>query len=169
MLRLLPEAAFHCTLLPPATLPQVPRCSSLQFAFPRFQRAAPRATCGSTPSPRKLHWSCPGPSWHKVFLIHTCVHVHSHAGISRKGKVVQGSSPSSIPDLLPPACPALDLAPADCFTDVCFASRWCCGSRRRRTRAGLVRRCRLLLPHGPSLSPARPHARPHGRSWVLTG
>ena len=141
--------------------------TSMQFlAVPVPTLPTSRATrhC-STPSPRKLHWSCPGPSWHKVFLIHTCVHVHSHAGISRKGKV-QGSSPSSIPDLLLPARPALDLAPADCFTDVCFASRWCCGSRRRRTRAGLVRRYRLLLPHGPSSSPARTHARPHGRSPV---
>ena len=109
--------------------------TSMQFlAVPVPTLPTSRATRhGSTPSPRKLHWSCPGPSWHKVFLIHTCVHVHSHAGISRKGKV-QGSSPSSIPDLLLPARPALDLAPADCFTDVCFASRWCCG-RRRRTRS----------------------------------
>ena len=144
--------------------------TSMQFLAVRVPTLpTSRATRhGSTPSPRKLHWSCPGPSWHKVFLIHTCVHVHSHAGISRKGKV-QGSSPSSIPDLLLPARPALDLAPADCFTDVCFASRWCCCGRRRRTRSRRARErmyglllplaCPLrALPRPPARLPARPDA-----------
>ena len=132
---------------------------------------------GSTPSPRKLHWSCPGPSWHKVFLIHTCVHVHSHAGISRKGKV-HGSSPSSTPDLLLPARPALDLAPADCFKDVCFASRWCCG-RRRRTRSRRARedvrpathRCprALFEPRPHTCPPARTLLGPHRLGTSLRG